>query len=100
MPTAFTVEQVDKSRVSRRRVTFFSLIFLLTTLASWFMADLLWQGEMNLADLPLLVLFTVLFGNITTGFCTALLGLYVINRGDSPRRAVQKPVVILPKSTV
>src|SRR6188472_422178 len=85
MPTAFTVEQVDKSRVSRRRVTFFSLIFLLTTLASWFMADLLWQGEMNLADLPLLMLFTVLFGNITTGFTTALLGLYVTNRGDSAR---------------
>src|SRR5688572_14136765 len=85
MPTAFTVEQVDKSRVSRRRATFFSLIFLLTSLAAWFMADLLWQGEVNLADIPLLVLFTVLFANIATGFSTALLGLYVINRGDSAR---------------
>ena len=88
MPTAFTVEQVDKARVSRRRATFFSLIFLLTTLAAWFMADLLWQGPFNLArltDLPLLVLFTILFAHIATGFCTALLGLYVINRGDSAR---------------
>src|SRR6478736_8282111 len=85
MATAFTVEQVDKSRVSRRRATFFSLIFLLTSLAAWFMADLLWQGGVNLADLPLLVLFTVLFGNIATGFCTALLGLYVINRGETAR---------------
>jgi membrane glycosyltransferase len=85
MATAFTVEQVDKSRVSRRRATFFSLIFLLTSLAAWFMADLLWQGEVNLADLPLLMLFTVLFANIATGFSTALLGLYVINRGDSAR---------------
>jgi len=85
MPTAFTVEQVDNSRVSRRRATFFSLIFLLTSLAAWFMADLLWQGDMNLADLPLLILFTVLFANIATGFCTAILGLYVINRGDSAR---------------
>ncbi len=85
MPTAFTVEQVDKSRVSRRRATFFSLIFLLTSLAAWFMADLLWQGQVNLVDLPLLALFTVLFANITTGFCTALLGLYVINRGDHAR---------------
>lgn len=85
MPTAFTVEQVDKARVSRRRATFFTLIFLLTTLAGWFMADLLWQGPANLADLPLLVLFTILFGHIATGFCTALLGLYVINRGDTAR---------------
>lgn len=85
MPTAFTVEQVDKSRVSRRRATFFSLIFLLTSLATWFMADLLWQGSFNPVDLPLLALFAVLFANIATGFATALLGLYVINRGDSAR---------------
>jgi len=88
MPTAFTVEQVDKARVSRRRATFFSLVFLLTTLAAWFMADLLWQDPFSLArltDLPLLILFTVLFAHIATGFCTALLGLYVINRGDSAR---------------
>jgi len=81
----FTVEHVDKSRVSRRRATFFSLIFLLTALATWFMADLLWQGPVNLIDLPLLVLFAILFANIATGFCTALLGLYVINRGDTAR---------------
>ncbi|MDQ5977848.1 MAG: rane glycosyltransferase [Verrucomicrobiota bacterium] len=88
MPTAFTVEQVDKARVSRRRATFFSLVFLLTTLAAWFMADLLWQGPFTLArvaDLPLLVLFTILFAHVATGFCTALIGLYVINRGDTAR---------------
>lgn len=85
MPTAFNVEQVDQTRVSRRRVTFFSLIFLLTSLATWFMADLLWQGTFNPVDLPLLVLFAILFAHIATGFCTALLGLYVINRGDSAR---------------
>lgn len=85
MPTAFTVEQVDRARVSRRRATFFSLIFLLTTLASWFMADLLWRGPGSYTDLPVLVLFTILFAHIATGFCTALLGLYVINRGDSAR---------------
>jgi membrane glycosyltransferase len=85
MSVPFTVEQVDKSRVSRRRATFFTLVFLLTTLASWFMADLLWRGPSNYADLPVLVLFAILFANIATGFCTAVLGLYVINRGDSAR---------------
>ncbi len=90
---------MDKSRVSRRRATFFSLIFLLTSLAAWFMADLLWQGPINLVDLPLLALFTILFANITTGFCTALLGLYVINRGDTARitRTIEgEPLAKLP----
>jgi membrane glycosyltransferase len=85
MSVPFTVEQVDKTRVSRRRATFFSLVFLLTTLAAWFMADLLWRGPTNYADLPVLVLFTILFAHIAAGFCTALLGLYVVNRGDSTR---------------
>jgi membrane glycosyltransferase len=85
MSVPFTVEQVDKTRVSRRRATFFSLIFLLTTLASWFMADLLWRGPGNFVDLPVLILFTILFAHIATGFSTALLGLYVVNRGDSAR---------------
>lgn len=99
MNVSFTVEQVDKTRVSRRRATFFSLVFLLTTLASWFMADLLWRGPGNLGDLPVLVLFTILFAHIATGFCTALLGLYVINRGDSARitRSIEgEPVATLP----
>lgn len=81
----FTVEQVDKSRVSRRRATFFTLIFLLTSVATWFMADLMWRGAPNYADLPVLALFTILIAHIATGFCTALLGLYVLNRGDAAR---------------
>jgi membrane glycosyltransferase len=99
MPTAFNVEQVDKARVSRRRATFFSLIFLLTSLAAWFMADLLWQGSVRLADIPLFALFTILFANIATGFCTAVLGLYVINRGDHARitRTIEgEPLASLP----
>ena len=40
MAAPFTVEQVDRSRVSRRRAIFFTSVFLLTSLATWFMADL------------------------------------------------------------
>ena len=99
MSVPFTVEQVDRSRVSRRRATFFTLVFLLTTLASWFMADLLWRGPSNYADLPVLVLFAILFENIATGFCTAVLGLYVINRGDSARitRSIEGTLVRTPR---
>ncbi len=83
MKPHFTVEQVDKSRVSRRRATFFTLVFLLTSVATWFMADLLWRGPVNAVGVLVLVLFTILFAHIAAGFCTAMLGLYVINRGDS-----------------
>ncbi len=85
MSQPFTVEQVDKSRVSRRRATFFTLVFLLTSVAVWFMADLLWHGPVDAVGLLVLILFTILFAHIAMGFCTALLGLYVINRGDSAR---------------
>ena len=81
----FTVEQVDKSRVSRRRATFFTLVFLLTSVAAWFMADLLWRGPVDAVGVLVLVLFTILFAHIASGFCTALLGLYVLNRGDGTR---------------
>ena len=34
MTAAFTVEQVDRRRVGRRRITFFTLVFLFTSLAN------------------------------------------------------------------
>jgi membrane glycosyltransferase len=86
MGAPFTVEQVDRSRVLRRRITFLTLTFLLTTLATWFMADLLWRHGMTALEWVVLVLFFILFAHIAVGFSTALLGLYVLNRnGDAYR---------------
>lgn len=79
---------MDSRRLNRRRFLFFSSIFCLTSLASWFMADLLWRNGITGMELVLLALFVVLFAHIATGFCTALVGFYVINRGgDSSRIA-------------
>lgn len=86
MGTPFTVEQVDRSRVSRRRITFFTLVFLLTILATWFMADLLWRDGMSPVEWVVLGLFFVLFAHIAVGFSTALLGFYVVNRAGDPYR--------------
>src|SRR3954465_15753616 len=82
----FTVEQVDRSRVMRRRITFFTLTFLLTSLATWFMADLLWRDGMAAVEWVVLVLFVILFAHIAVGFTTALLVLYVLNRNGDPYR--------------
>jgi membrane glycosyltransferase len=84
----FSTERLHPPRIARRRMTFFSSIFMLTSFATWFMADLLWRGGLDGLEIALLVLFVVLFAHIATGFCTALIGFFVVNRGgDSCRIA-------------
>ncbi len=78
--------RMTKSRLNRRRFSFFSSIFLLTSLATWFMADLLWRDGITGAEITLLVLFVILFSQVAIGFCTALAGFYVINRGGDNNR--------------
>jgi len=74
-------------RLRRRRALFYTTVFLLTSTATWFMADLLWQdGGINGLEWVLLVLFVILFAQIAVGFATAMLGFYVINRGGDRQR--------------
>jgi membrane glycosyltransferase len=82
----FLNEQMDARRLNRRRFLFFSTIFGLTSLATWFMADLLWRDGITGIELMLLGLFVILFAHIAAGFCTALVGFYVINRGGDSSR--------------
>lgn len=79
-------ERMTSARINRRRFSFFSSIFVLTSLATWFMADLLWRGGLTGVELVLLLLFVVLFSQVAIGFCTAMTGFYVINRGGDSRR--------------
>jgi membrane glycosyltransferase len=84
----FSTERLHPARIARRRMVFFSSIFMLTSFATWFMADLLWRGGLDGLEIAVLVLFVVLFAHIATGFCTALIGFFVVNRGgDSCRIA-------------
>jgi len=81
-----STEFIEPSRLKRRRRLFFTAVFVLTSLATWFMADLFWQDNgIHGVEWPLLVLFVVLFSQIAVGFVTALLGFYVINRGGDSR---------------
>lgn len=82
----FLTETMNKGRLSRRRFLFFSAIFGVTSLATWFMADLLWRDGLTTIELILLILFVILFAHIAVGFCTALVGFYVINRGGDSSR--------------
>ena len=82
----YLTDKMDAGRLDRRRFLFFSSIFGLTSLATWFMADLLWRDGITGLEIALLVLFVILFAHIATGFCTALVGFYVINRGGDSSR--------------
>ncbi len=90
----FITEHMNASRLNRRRFIFFSSVFGLTSLATWFVADLYWHDLEGLSGLEivLLALFVPLFAQISVGFCTAFAGFYVINRGgDSSRISASSP---------
>ena len=82
----FPVGKSDTRRVARRRFIYFTSVFVLTSLATWFMADLLWRDGISGIEIVLLVLFVILFANIATGFCMAMIGFYVVNRGGDSCR--------------
>lgn len=78
------------ARLRRRRALFYSSVLLLTSVATWFMADLLWRdGGIIGLEWVLLVLFVILFTQIAVGFTTAMLGFYVINRGGDRQRIMR-----------
>ena len=82
----FFSERMDARRLNRRRFLFFSAIVGLTGLATWFMADLLWRNGITRLELVILFLFVILFAHIATGFCSMLVGFYVVNRGGDSCR--------------
>jgi membrane glycosyltransferase len=86
-------EHLSKRRLNQRRFIFFSSVFVLTSLATWFVADLYWtDAGLDSLEIILLALFVPLFAHIAVGFCTAFAGFYVINRGgDSSRISVRDP---------
>ena len=60
MPLYLT-EHMDKRRLGRRRFFFFSAIFGLTSIATWFMADLLWRDGISALEVTLLAVFVIAF---------------------------------------
>jgi membrane glycosyltransferase len=86
--TVYPTHQMSPGRLSRRRFFFFSSVFGLTSLATWFVADMYWREAEGLTGLEilLLLLFVPLFAHIAVGFCTAIAGFYVVNRGGDGSR--------------
>ncbi len=82
-----STEFIQPKRLARRRRVFFTAAFVLTSLATWFMADLFaLDDRISGIEWVLLALFVILFSQLAIGFVTALLGFYVINRGGDSRQ--------------
>ena len=85
----FLNSEMSEKRLIRRRFVFFSAIFFLTSVATWFMADLFWRDGITRVQVVLLGLFVIMFGHIAAGFCSAMFGYYVINRGGDSARIMK-----------
>lgn len=71
-------------RSSRRQVIFFTTVALVTVLATWVFADILWRGGLKGIEICLLVLFVPLFGMVTLGFTQAVFGFFILLRRRDP----------------
>jgi membrane glycosyltransferase len=80
------VKLLSGAQKVRRRILFFSLVLLLTTLAAWVMADILWRGGMNSCEIAILVLFAILLMPVSFGVVQALTGFIVLCRRRDPAR--------------
>lgn len=87
MPTSPPSETLLIRGDASRQFTFLTGVVVLTSFATWVMADLLWAGGLDLVDRLLLVVFIPLFGFVSFGFLQALAGFFVLvsGRGRDPR---------------
>ncbi len=63
---------------ARRQTVFFSVVVVLTSIATWLMADILWRGGLTGVETAMLVLFVPLFGMVALGFTQAVIGFFVL----------------------
>ena len=71
-------------RYSRaRRATFFSFVGLGTILGTWLLFVYLGQGGLRKSEIALLLVFLPLYYQLNTGFWTALVGVWLMNRPKS-----------------
>ena len=67
-----------------RQSFFFTTVVLLTSLATWVLADILWRGGLNGYEIAMLALFVPLFGMVTLGFTQAVFGFFILLRHRDP----------------
>jgi membrane glycosyltransferase len=76
--------EASSSNAVLRRALFFATAATLTIMGAWLMAEMFRPNGVTGREVVLLVLFVILFSQITIGFCLALFGWIVSLRGKDP----------------
>ncbi|MEI6149680.1 MAG: glucans biosynthesis glucosyltransferase MdoH, partial [bacterium] len=69
---------------ARRQVVFFTAVVMLTGLATWVLADILWRGGISKLEIAILIVFVPLFGMVVLGFIQAVCGFLILLRRKDP----------------
>lgn len=77
MGPAHNIPHLNRSRVQKRRATFFSLVLLTTLAGAWLLTDFLARDSLNWLEVGMILVFIPLFYQLATGFWLAMVGLYV-----------------------
>ncbi len=80
MPKSKIVSLGSLRHSGRRQALFFTTVVVLTGVATWVMADILWRGGLNGIEIAMLSLFVPLFGMVTLGFTQAVFGFFILLR--------------------
>ncbi|MDR2982941.1 MAG: glucans biosynthesis glucosyltransferase MdoH [Puniceicoccales bacterium] len=72
-------QRTSKYRLQRRRITYFTLVFITTVVGTWLFADNIWGKTSDLTALQwaLLLVFIPLFYQLASGSWVAALGVWV-----------------------
>jgi membrane glycosyltransferase len=76
------VSELRRSGV--RQAFFFTTVVVLTGVATWVMADILWRGGLSGIEMAVLFFFVPLFGMVTLGFVQAVCGFFILLRKKDP----------------
>ena len=79
-----------------RRLIFFNLVFALTLLATWVLADIFWRGGLTKIEIIMLVLFVPLFGMVALGFVQAVIGFVLLVKGGWDPLVITSTCTALP----
>ena len=77
---ANNIPHYTPGRVRKRRATFFTLVFVTLVSGIWLLAASLGRDGLNPLETAMLVVFAPLFYQLSVGFWTAVIGLYVSGR--------------------
>ena len=81
LPPPSNIPGYTPAAIRRRRSTFFAVVGITLMAGVWLLAVSLGRNGYNMIDFIMIGVFTPLFYQLSVGFWTALIGLYLLMRG-------------------